>query len=78
MYICVWKRAALPWKPPAGATDFGSARLRVTADQVRHVAEGRSLYVGNGNDARPGDYISLTLENDVPRRATVTGGGAVR
>ncbi|WP_308661563.1 hypothetical protein [uncultured Akkermansia sp.] len=38
-----------------GTTDFGSARLRVTADQVRHVAEGRSLYVGNGNVARPGD-----------------------
>ncbi|WMB16246.1 hypothetical protein [Akkermansia muciniphila] len=61
-----------------GTADFGIARLRVTADQVRHVAEGRSLYVGNDDDARPGDYISLTSENDVPRRATVTGGGAVR
>lgn len=40
-----------------GAADFGIARLRVTADQVRHVAEGRSLYVGNDDDARPGDYI---------------------
>lgn len=60
------------------SADFGVAQLRVAADQEWHVAEGRSLYVGHDDDAPSGGLYSLTSEGDVPRRVTVTGGGAVR
>lgn len=60
------------------SADFGIAQLRVAADQEWHVAEGRSLYIGHDDDAPSGGLYSLTSENDVPRRVTVTGGGAVR
>ena len=58
-------------------TDFGIAQLRVAADQTWDVAEGRSFYLGQDTAAPTGIY-SLTSEGDVPRRVTLTGGGAVR
>lgn len=58
--------------------DFGIAQLRVAADQEWNVAEGRCFYVGQDDMAPSGGLYSLTSENDVPRRVTVTGGGAVR
>lgn len=58
--------------------DFGIAQLRVAADQEWNVAEGRSFYVGQDDMAPSGGLYSLTSENDIPRRVTVTGGGAVR
>lgn len=58
-------------------TDFGIAQLRVAADQTWEVAEGRSFYLGQDTAAPSGSY-SLSSEGDVPRRVTLTGGGAVR
>lgn len=58
--------------------DFGIAQLRVAADQEWHVAEGRSLYVGQDEAAPGAGLYSLSSESDAPRRVTVTGSGAVR